>query len=140
MFAVVGLLTDFFLQLVFFATFLSVDIRRMEVSVFFLLLFLLLIFSFIRSISTKNVLKTYFVNQIRIIPQHFLFQLHVYLIFVDHWLTKKLYSWGDKFKRQSNRQRKWSKLEEPSTQVDFFFFFSHYNIINYKSDKCSITK
>lgn len=32
LFAVVGLLTDFFLQLVFFATFLSVDIRRMELS------------------------------------------------------------------------------------------------------------
>ncbi|GIX67771.1 sterol regulatory element-binding protein cleavage-activating protein [Caerostris extrusa] len=32
LFAVVGLLTDFFLQLVFFATFLSVDIRRMEVT------------------------------------------------------------------------------------------------------------
>lgn len=31
LFAVVGLLTDFFLQLVFFATFLSVDIRRLEV-------------------------------------------------------------------------------------------------------------
>ncbi|XP_054714405.1 sterol regulatory element-binding protein cleavage-activating protein-like [Uloborus diversus] len=32
LFAVVGLLTDFFLQLVFFATFLSVDIRRMEIT------------------------------------------------------------------------------------------------------------
>ncbi|KAF8795037.1 Sterol regulatory element-binding protein like [Argiope bruennichi] len=32
LFAVVGLLTDFFLQLVFFATVLSVDIRRMEVT------------------------------------------------------------------------------------------------------------
>ncbi|KAG8189219.1 hypothetical protein JTE90_013751 [Oedothorax gibbosus] len=32
LFAVVGLLTDFFLQLVFFATFLSVDIRRLEVT------------------------------------------------------------------------------------------------------------
>ncbi|GAB1599283.1 sterol regulatory element-binding protein cleavage-activating protein-like [Argonauta hians] len=32
LFAVVGLLTDFFLQMVFFATVLSVDIRRMELS------------------------------------------------------------------------------------------------------------
>ncbi|KFM63910.1 Sterol regulatory element-binding protein cleavage-activating protein, partial [Stegodyphus mimosarum] len=32
LFAVVGLLTDFFLQLLFFATFLSVDIRRMEIT------------------------------------------------------------------------------------------------------------
>lgn len=32
LFAVVGLTTDFFLQLFFFVTILSVDIRRMEVS------------------------------------------------------------------------------------------------------------
>ena len=31
-FALVGLLTDFFLQMVFFVTVLSLDIRRMEVS------------------------------------------------------------------------------------------------------------
>ena len=36
LFAVVGLLSDFFLQILFFTTVLSIDIRRMEVGDFFL--------------------------------------------------------------------------------------------------------
>lgn len=41
MFAVVGLLSDFFLQMVFFATVLSIDIQRKEVTFMFLTVLLL---------------------------------------------------------------------------------------------------
>ena len=43
LFALVGLWTDFFLQMFFFATILSVDIRRMEVQFYFCVFWMLMV-------------------------------------------------------------------------------------------------